>query len=373
MTQPTNIYRVTPREVRRMSVEIMQARLIPFVKSSPAMGKSSIFRSIADEFALDMIDFRVAGASPEDFNGLPRFADNGTAYFAPFADNFPLKGISEVPKDKAGWLLFLDEANSGTKMVQAAMYKLLLDYQVGKYDLHEDVGIAMAGNLGSDRAIVTEFSTALDSRVITLEMMLDYDEFLEDVAFKQEWDSRVIAYWQFAGKIDALYDFSPKYKDKGEKSFCAPRTWDFLQRMIKDRKVTDENAPMYAGTITSGKAVEFIQFCKVIENIVQLRDVMADPEGCSIPQDSQSRWAVTTHLTKEAKEDNLKSLATYMDRMDIVFRVLFYRGLVARKPSIRSHEEFTKRAVMLSRYLNSGSDMLDDQSAQAARNTGNPS
>ena len=50
--------------------------------------------------------------------GLPHFTKDGKAEFMPF-NIFPLEN-TPLPKDKDGWLLFLDEFNSATKMVQAA-------------------------------------------------------------------------------------------------------------------------------------------------------------------------------------------------------------------------------------------------------------
>lgn len=352
MSTGNNLYVVTPRQARKLIVRILQAGLVPFVRSSPAMGKSAMMHSIADEFTLKLIDHRVSTSRPEDFNGLPRFDDDGMAYFSPFAGIFPISGITRIPDGKGGWLLFLDEANSGTKMVQAGMYKLLLDKYIGQYALHENCAIALAGNLGSDRAIVTEFSSALDSRVVTLELRLDFEEFLEDVAYPQGWDDRVIAYWHFDGKIDALSDFKPDYKERGEKSYCAPRTWDFVQRLIHGHAVTDEDAPMLAGTMTAGRAASFIQFCKIIENMISLREVRADPKNCPLPQNAQQKWGITARLSSEATEENLEDISEYVSRFDKVFRVLFYRALIQKHPELRTMPAFTKRVVQISNDLN---------------------
>lgn len=130
MTQ--NFYRVGPRQAREYIVDAVEAGLVPFVRSSPGCGKSSIMRSVGDEFGLKLVDHRLSTSAPEDLSGLPEFydimgADNQpirSARFVPFADIFPVEGMA-LPKDSdgddmEGWMLFFDEFNSGSKEVQAA-------------------------------------------------------------------------------------------------------------------------------------------------------------------------------------------------------------------------------------------------------------
>lgn len=217
MSTALNIYRCTPRQVKRFVTDVLFAGLVPYVQSSPGMGKSSIMRAIASELNLQLIDHRLSTSAPEDLSGLPRFDEDGKARFSPFADLFPVEG-TPLPPGKEGWMLFLDEFNSASKSVMAAAYKLILDRMVGQHKLHERVVICAAGNLATDRAITNPISTAMQSRVVHLEMQINFQEWLEDVALKEGYDSRVIAYLsQYNSK---LMDFRP---DHQEKTFCCPR------------------------------------------------------------------------------------------------------------------------------------------------------
>jgi MoxR-like ATPase len=92
-----NLYRCTPRQTRAFVKEILEAGLVPFVQSSPGMGKSTIMRSIAKELNLKLIDHRLSTSAPEDLSGLPRFNEQGFAEFVPFADLFPVEGMT-IPK-----------------------------------------------------------------------------------------------------------------------------------------------------------------------------------------------------------------------------------------------------------------------------------
>ena len=344
MSTGLSAYTCTPRQVRKFVTRCMTSRLVPFVQSSPAMGKSAIMASIAREYNLKMIDHRLSTSSPEDLTGLPHFKD-GIASFAPF-NTFPIEG-TPIPEGYQGWMLFLDEFNSGLKMVQAASYKLVLDKMVGQHKLHPNVVIVCAGNLESDRAIVNPVGTAMQSRLVHLMMELNFQEFMEDVAFPQHWDSRIIAFLSY--KPSLLHDFRP---DHNEKTFCSPRTWEFMNQLIKGHEVKAEDAALYAGTITSGVAVDFINFVKVFESLPRIEAIVRDPSGTPLPSDSATRFATVSHLIERVKDDNFTEVATFINRMSAEFRVLFFRGLIIQKPELRKHSAFRSALVELSKYLN---------------------
>lgn len=342
----TNLYRCTPRQTRKFIKECLYAGLVPFVQSSPGMGKSSIMRSVADELNLKLIDHRLSTSSPEDLSGLPRFNEAGYAEFAPFANLFPIEGMP-LPTGKQGWMVFLDEFNSASKAVSAASYKLILDKMTGQHNLHENVVLTAAGNLSTDRAITNPISTAMQSRVVHLEMEINHEEWLYDVALKEGYDSRVIAYLnQFPAK---LMDFRP---DHNEKTFCCPRTWEFTNRLIQNKTVTDETAVLLAGTITSGVAVDFVQFTKVFHTMVTVNEIRQDPEHCRLPQDAGTKWAVISHMMEKITEENFGDLSTYADRFTLDFRILFYRSVLIRQPMLRQHPVFIRAMSQMSRYLN---------------------
>ena len=217
-----SINRCTPRTAKRFVSKILSKGLVPFLQSSPGLGKSSIAKQVAKEFDLKVIDARLSGMAPEDMNGLPRFNDAGFAEYSPFEGMFPLED-SKLPVDAngnemEGWLILLDEFNSATKLVLAASYKLILDREVGQKKLHPKVAIMAAGNLATDRAIVNPIGSALRSRVVQLVMEVDSNDWLYDVAIPERYDSRVQAF--LSAYPRKLMDFDPKSQDE---TYCCPR------------------------------------------------------------------------------------------------------------------------------------------------------
>ena len=336
----------TPRQTKKLVERVVAAGRVPMITSSPGMGKSAIVKKVAEDFGLILIDHRLSTSAPEDLTGLPRFRADGRAEFAPFGDLFPLEG-DDIPEGYNGWLLFLDELPSAPKSVQAAAYKLILDRMVGQHKLHPNVWIVGAGNKATDRAIVNPLGTAMQSRLVHIEMAVDFEQWLQDVALPQKWDQRVIAYLSMHNS--KLLDFDPEHQDR---TFCCPRTWEFTSDLIQGRELDDDDSILLAGTITSGEAISFVQFTKVYKNLPKLNDIMNNPEGAQVPSDPATRWALTMSLVEKTDKTNFDTVGTYMDRMDMAARVLFFRALLAQKPEMREHDRFAKSMVALSRYLN---------------------
>jgi MoxR-like ATPase len=343
----SSLYTCTPRQIKKHIERCMQANIVPMVRSSPGMGKSAIIKKIGEEWNLKVIDHRASTSAPEDFTGLPRFNEDGTAQFHPFADLFPIEG-TPLPEGKDGWLIFLDEFNSAPKSVEAASYKLVLDFMTGQKKLHNRVRIICAGNLETDKAIVNSQSTAMGSRMVHLQMILDLEEYQEDVLYKQNYDPRVTAYLTY--RPNELMNFDP---DSEERTFNCPRTWEFVNRLLAtiDGPLQDDDAVLFAGTISSGSAVNFIQFTRVFQSMVSVEDIARDPKGVAVPSDSATRYAVTCHMMDKVTKDNFEALATYIERFDMTFKILFFRSINVRNPELKTHPTFGKAMVSLSKYL----------------------
>ena len=321
----TVTYTITPRQANVMLGESIDAGLVPFLRSSPGQGKSAIVRSIADARNLVVIDFRLSMADPTDMSGLP-FAVNGKSKFLPF-DVFPIEG-DPIPEGKDGWLLFLDEFNSTTKAVQAAAYKLTLDREVGQYKLHPAVKIIAAGNLDTDKAITNPMSTAMMSRLVHLDMKLNFQEFMEDVAYPFKWDSRLVAFLEFSN--DSLYTFNPNDDQQKGKTYSCPRTLEFLHRLIDGKDVKDSLLSLYVGTVGEATASRFLAFSKVYQHIPDFDQILRDPKNTTIPSKKDAQYAVVTSLVEKTDNSNILQVFEYVKRLGVDFQIAFSLGVQAR-------------------------------------------
>lgn len=334
---------VPPSKARQLIVRCLHAGLVPDVRSSPGMGKSDIMRSIAEEYGLELIDLRLGQCDVTDLNGLPRFTADGRAEYAPFT-NFPLEG-DELPEGKQGWLLFFDEMSSAGKQMQAAAYKVVLDRMVGQRKLHPKVLLACAGNLETDRAVVHGMSTALQSRLIHIEMRLDHKEWMA-WAIQKNIDSRILGFLEF--KPDYLHKFEPDHQDK---TFACPRTWWFANKLVKGNPIANDDAPLLAGTVSAGIAQEFIQFAQIYADLPKMSDILANPKTAPIPQEPSTKFAMSTVIADHLNAKTATDLVTYLERYPVEFQVVAARIAHQRQPDLIYNQAYGDMMQKLIRQM----------------------
>jgi len=337
---------VPPSQAKADAIRCIMAGIVPFIQSSPGLGKSSIAREIAKEGNLELIDFRLSQCAPEDLQGIPFKEEiNGTmkARFLPFT-TFPLKG-DPIPKGKNGWLLFLDEFNSASKSVQAAGYKLILDRMVGDFHLHEKVAVIAAGNLSTDRAIVNPMSTAMQSRLAHILMTVSKPEFIE-WCNKNDIDYRVIGFIEF--QPDKLHYFQPDHHDL---TFACPRTWEFTSKLVKGVTEIKPLIPLLSGVISPGIAMEFAAFCEEYTKIPKIESIINDPEYARVPVEISTRFAVITMLMANSDENNIKPLVKYMLRFSPEEQIIFFRGIINRNPKLRDIPEVEQAIIKVISFV----------------------
>jgi hypothetical protein len=324
---------ISPKQAPEAIMDVLSAGLVPMLTSSPGMGKSSIIKQVADSQGLKVIDLRLSQADPTDLNGFPKILDCGTkAGYVPM-DTFPVEG-DEVPDGYNGWLLFLDEMNSAPLSVQAAAYKLVLDKEVGQQKLHSKVVCVAAGNKKGDGAIVNRMGTAMRSRVIHLQMDLDYKAWL-DWAAGAGIDFRITSWINF--KPDALHMFNPDHDDC---TFPCPRTWEFLSLIAKPWKtMSSSKLAVVAGTVGEGMAREFMTFCSIFKELPTIAQLLAKPELVAISEEPSTRYALSGLISNHIDADNAGTLMKVINRLPVEFQVITLQSAMKRDRSLVSVAE----------------------------------
>lgn len=324
---------VTALTAPDMLTHVLKAGLVPMLTSSPGIGKSDIIKQIAKKANLKVIDLRLSQCDPSDLNGFPTLnAERTRSGYAPM-NTFPIAG-DELPmgandKPMNGWLLFLDEFNSAPMSVQAAAYKIVLDREVGLFQLHSKVAVIAAGNLSTDRAITNRLSTAMQSRLIHFQMEINHEAWIA-WANSAGIDYRIIAY--IGHKPDILHKFDPDHNDK---TFACPRTWEFLSRLIKDWKVIDyKNMAIMAGTVSEGVAREFLEYSNIFQHIPTINEIIANPAGFAINEEPSHLFAISNMISAYLDEKNDKPLIKAIERLPIEFQTVCLQGAIAREPKV---------------------------------------
>lgn len=325
-------FTVSHKQAKNILQVNLKANNVCMLTGSPAMGKSSIIRQLADENNLHLIDLRLTQLQPYDLNGLisPN-KDTGKFDYLPY-DEFILD-FDTVPNGKDGVLLFLDEFNSADKYTAAAAYKLLLDRMVGKYQLHPNTRIICAGNKLTDGAITHKLGTAIQSRVIHMELELDIKEWL-DWLDSQNWNPLIHPFLSFRPEL--INNFDPKTEVV---TYASPRTWEFLSNQLNAGLLSlnqDDYIPAIIGTVGEQAGQEFISFLSVFSKLPTIQEIEANPTQATMPDEIGAKWALGIHLANEINPTNETAVVEYMERMpESDIRVVAYRILSKTYPQIK--------------------------------------
>lgn len=330
---------VTFKKAKDLVTKNIIAKIVPFLRGSPGVGKSSMIQEIANEFELKLIDFRLSQADPTDLSGFPTITPGGTASYVPM-DIFPLENTpfpinAATGQPYKGWLLFFDEFNSAGLAVQKATYKVILDRMIGQHHLHKNVAIVCAGNLETDNAITSKLSTAMQSRLAHIELTKDNHKEWLQWAGAAHIDYRITSFINF--KPDILNAFKP---DHAEYTFPCQRTWEFVSRLIVNEPSLSavDHAALIAGVIGEGAAHEFIGFTQVFNQLPDINDILANPKTAKLPTDPSSTFAVTGLLANHADATNAQAIIGYASRLPTEFTMLAMTDACRRNPQFVHNE-----------------------------------
>jgi len=317
---------LSTKDIPEAVVNVLYAGKVPFIKGSPGIGKSDIIRQVAEELNLKVIDFRLSQADPTDLQGFPGVVDGRSTFYP--GEMFPIEG-DEIPAGYNGWLLFLDEMNSAPLSVQAAAYKLCLDKQIGQYSLHKNVAIVGAGNKSTDKAITQRIGTAMQSRLVHLNMAVDPDHWLK-WANVAGIDHRITSFIEFRKEL--LHKFDPSHADD---TFACPRTWAFLSDIIKGKeKLSHIDVVTAAGTVGEGCALEFKGFSEIFQSLPKISEIMNKPDTVKIPNEPSVHYALAGLISYEVNVNNINNLSKFVERLPADFQVVTWKSAVRRNAEI---------------------------------------
>jgi len=203
----------------------MPPEIAVLAKGGTGVGKSQIFKQIADKFGLELIDRRLAQMTEGDIIGLPIVTD-GVTRFLPV--DWLLKACEEPVA------LFLDEINRATVEVQQCAFQLVLDRELNGNKLHPETRIFAAINEGSSYQ-VNQMGPALKRRFWIQEIVPTTDDWLT---------------WAKGAKIDnVIIDFirnNPRHLNyTGEfepsKVYPNPASWERLNDTLRYARLAPEN------------------------------------------------------------------------------------------------------------------------------------
>lgn len=301
-----------------------------FIHGSPGIGKSYIVADVAKKNALELVDVRLSQMDPVDLRGVPSIKNEQTVWMPPVF--FPKNPESEG-------ILFLDELNAAPPSVQAAIYQLVLNRQMGEYVLPKGWRIICAGNRISDRGIVFRLPTPLANRMVHLHVQAHFDDF-KLFALKANLHHFVIG---FLGFRPDLLSTDPVVEDDANPAFATPRSYHMLSNILKATNDINSIASIIYGTIGYGAGIEFVSYVKVYE---ELPDIAAIYEGYypKILNQPAMLYAMVSALVEyyQGTDEHKKHLFTFSELLPTEFGVMLIKDVIVKDESLATHGFFDK-------------------------------
>lgn len=331
-----------PSVVAKALNYLIDARQPVMLHGQPGAGKSQVVAQVAAGRGVELMDVRLSQLDPVDLRGVPSIRDGKTCWNPP----------DFLPTDGEG-ILFLDEINSAAQATQAASYQLILDRKLGDYVLPVGWAMVAAGNRTQDRAIVNQMSTALRNRMVHI----DFDVHVQDWetwALKKYINPEILGFirWRpsLLNEFDAFSKEDATSKKKAQalkdaKAFATPRSWEFMDKLVKQQPDVDTEFDLYCGTVGEGPATEFMAYMKIYRNLPALDAILADPKKIKVPTDPAVLCALCTGLAMKATQKNFEAIIDFALRMEPEFQVLLVKDAVTRDYSFTNHKSFDKWAV----------------------------
>jgi len=269
--------------------KLIESQIPTFVWGSPGIGKSSIVKQIAQKRGLEFVDLRLSLLDPTDLKGIPFFdQENNEAVWA--SPNF----LPNNPNSKG--ILFLDEINTAPPSVQASAYQLVLDRKVGEYELPKGWSIVAAGNNESDRGVVYRMPPPLANRFVHLNMEVNFTDW-KGWAYSSGIDASIIAFLHY--DESKLFEFDPS---KNQKSFPTPRSWEYVDKILKSSIEEALLFEILSGTIGAQTTTTFMSFRKVMHKLPDIEKLLSG-EAIEIEHDSQLLFALVAGIVSNIKQN----------------------------------------------------------------------
>ena len=303
----------------------------------PGVGKSKICQQTAEKRGAHYVDVRAVMLDPVDLRGIPSIEDGRTLWNPPAF-------LPPTDSDEE-WIINLEELPTAPPMVQATLYQLALDRQIGEYSLPERATVIACGNREGDGGVFNRFSPALSSRFHHCELKADPDVW-KDWAIHNDIAPQVIFFLEY--RPDYLHVFEPRSK---EHTFPCPRTWEFASDVTKrnDSIPFEIERNVYVGILGETVAIEYHSFLQIQRELPHPQVVIDDPTGCDIPSNMSAIHALCGALCQKADDTNFDSIVTFAKRLREELGEFLIYSCVKRNQNL----QYTKAYIAWTAHENS--------------------
>lgn len=331
----TDITPITPTQAIADIGLAMDTDVPVLVLGSPGVGKSDIARHVAAQRGGGFIEMSVTYLDAVDIHGLPTVdKESMTARWV------PMGMLPTAERDGETGTLFIDEITNADQSVKAALYSLILDRKVGEYQMPAGWRIIAAGNRVQDRAAATPMPSALSARFsqMTIEPVVD------------DWVK-----WAINEKLHPVFPSFMRLRpdllnafDPAQTVNPIPRTWGFAAKFFMaagenpSSEVWASTCRLIRGVVGDAAATEFLAFCSMWRSMPNPDQILMNPEGAIVPEQSDARFCISGALAHRVTDRTFDNMITYLKRLPGEFGVRTIRDATTRDPELCNNDTYLK-------------------------------
>jgi len=224
----------TLSEMEKKYYKIMNAKSgVLYITAAPGYAKSAIMRSLARKMGCQYFDIRLSMVDETDVGLFPAIDSIDVDINGEMVNQKMLAHVA--PKwaylaNNRPTIIHFEELNRSSLAVRNAALQMLLEREIGGFfKFNSNVMMCASGNLGeADGTDVEEFDQALNNRLIHIEHLLPYSEWVDQYA-----DENVCpVIIQFLKTHTEYYYKKPDPNSDKNKAYATPRSWTFLSDYI---------------------------------------------------------------------------------------------------------------------------------------------
>lgn len=295
-------------DVLRAVAVVLASGRVPLLTSSPGIGKSALLRQWARMNNHDCVVLFPSVLDPTDIGGLPIPDGKGRLTRALDSVLDALTGVNCPPT-----LLVLDELGQAPSAVQAACAPILLDRTIAGKQLGKNVKVAAATNRVHDQSGVSAFLSHIISRVVTLPLDADLDEYCAH-AIESRVNSAIPAFMRLRPTLLAPWTDDTATRAATGQPYPCPRTWVAAGALLSQSPSQDIVLPLLSGTVGEGAAGECVQYLSAAAT-VDIDQWLAQPTKQKVPTQLSHRYALATGLAYHTTAESSDAILTVADRL----------------------------------------------------------
>lgn len=319
---------VNLREAARITEAAILADMPVLLMGHPGIGKTSVFKSIANKLGIGCRIEDGSSLDPVDARGVcvPDMKTRESFFTRP--------AIFPTERDGKKGILVIDEVGGMIPAAQKAIQSIFLERRSGEHILEEGWIPVGTGNYATDGAGAFSLLTSFEDRVAVFNVEPDYPVWKEDFALPNDLDHRIISFLNF--RTELFSTFNKRNKNEKGKSFVSPRSWEKASKLLKTGVIPDSlMLPAMAGCIGEGVATEFVAHLKVHNELPRIESIYKGKYE-NVPSKPDVLYALTgalvaylSRLPKDlSKEKAVERFLKYVMMLPAEFAVLAMKDAI---------------------------------------------